>query len=655
MAGWSKMNDGSGVNCIENRQVIDLERNGNWFDDGDALGKMGFEDLDDMRGDQSDAMAGCSNPKHGSGRNSVDNRSANETSDCRVDVDDDEWRGEYFETSRDEIFLDERSRAVFDQVLMVLLRGVYAKNGVSAVPVVLGDGRELDLFKLFCLVNKQGGFGLVSKGKMWGNITKKCGFDSKFAAALKLVYFKYLTELDDWMNRINRAGISRNGGYQCSGNMGFLSLELAKTVRGFPENHSEPRGKDEKLKSVNFDEVCKRRLGLHENLAMITSDKDKNMCNSKRDDIELVQGVVENNKNPGKRKRDMLSGMLSWISEVAKDPINPSIGRIPEPSKWKENSGDTLWSLVLWAREATSRRKYGDTKEPESPSPSQPKKLKMHPSMYEDPVTSAHCPIEGLRCSSRRLPPSNETTLPCSSTCPLTETKRSNPIENKEPVKVASCVRDPIDALSCDDLRVEKHVLIGPQYQAQIPPWRGAIHDSDAKWLGTKIWPPDEQNHDHGIATDSLGKGPSITCGCRLSGSMGCIRFHIAEKRVKLKLELGSAFYRWKFDQMGEEISLSWSAKEDKRFRQVMRTEVSFLGKSYFPKKTRKELVSYYYNVFLIKRRSYQNRVTPRTIDSDDDESEFGSIGGPFGEEAIKVEGLGLISCVQNEQCFDLG
>ena len=39
-----------------------------------------------------------------------------------------------------------------------------------------------------------------------------------------------------------------------------------------------------------------------------------------------------------------------------------------------------------------------------------------------------------------------------------------------------------------------------------------------------------------------------------------------------------------------------------------------------FPSRTKKDIVSYYFNVFMLKVRAEQNRLDPRNIDSDDDE-----------------------------------
>ena len=62
-----------------------------------------------------------------------------------------------------------------------------------------------------------------------------------------------------------------------------------------------------------------------------------------------------------------------------------------------------------------------------------------------------------------------------------------------------------------------------------------------------------------------LGKGRQDSCDCELPGSIECVRFHIAGKRLRAKLELGSAFYYWKLEKMGEEVNLSWTKEQENR------------------------------------------------------------------------------------------
>ncbi|XP_039042554.1 uncharacterized protein LOC120181522 isoform X2 [Hibiscus syriacus] len=147
---------------------------------------------------------------------------------------------------------------------------------------------------------------------------------------------------------------------------------------------------------------------------------------------------------------------------------------------------------------------------------------------------------------------------------------------------------------------VNIHVPIGPLFQVEVPEWTGGASESDPKWLGTRVWPSEKKENKFMIERDRIGKGRQDSCGCHIRDSIQCVRSHVAEKRLKAKLELGFAFYRWKFDKMGEEVAFSWKEEEEKMFSCI----------------------------------AYRNRVTLRN-NNDDDEEEIGA-----EEEAIR-KGIG--------------
>lgn len=181
---------------------------------------------------------------------------------------------------------------------------------------------------------------------------------------------------------------------------------------------------------------------------------------------------------------------------------------------------------------------------------------------------------------------------------------------------------------------VIKRVPEGPKHQAQVEEWTGGFSSaSDTKWLGTLIWPlKNEEGFD-----ETVGKGRPESCNCVIPNSIECTRFHIAEKRMELKRELGTVFFQWRFNEMGEEVSLRWTVKEEKMFKEmIIADSLNFWEKAVkcFNGKKRQQLVSYFFNVFLINKRRYQNRVTARDINSDDEE-DFGSVGRRFGSDAV--------------------
>ncbi|XP_037461207.1 AT-rich interactive domain-containing protein 1-like [Triticum dicoccoides] len=168
---------------------------------------------------------------------------------------------------------------------------------------------------------------------------------------------------------------------------------------------------------------------------------------------------------------------------------------------------------------------------------------------------------------------------------------------------------------------------------ADVPDWTGKPslpYDEPhvLRFLGEPLLPaPSNESLD----ADAIGKGRPDNCNCQIPGSVACVRFHVTEKRIKLKRELGSAFYAMGFDRIGEDAALTWRRDEEKKFNAVIQNNLPsskyrFMEEVFaaMGSKGRKDIVSYYHNVFHVRRRAYQNRLTPNDVDSDDDSLEPG-------------------------------
>lgn len=190
-----------------------------------------------------------------------------------------------------------------------------------------------------------------------------------------------------------------------------------------------------------------------------------------------------------------------------------------------------------------------------------------------------------------------------------------------------------------------KPVPLGPNHQASIPPcsrheenfntdgssWLAdsdcKAYDGDAKkLLGTCIIPmPDtEVSMNDGYVVG----GGRTDCDCRDEGSTRCVSQHVKESREKLKKSLGyERFMDLGFDDMGEDVMNKWSEEEEHIFHAVVYSNPMSLGQNFwnhleqvFPFRSTKEIVSYYFNVFMLQRRAAQNRSIMLNVDSDDDE-----------------------------------
>ncbi|CAN6579091.1 unnamed protein product [Malus baccata var. baccata] len=573
---------------------------------------------------------------------------AGSVSDCVETNDTCQKNGFFPETNhvgsvKDGVDFDEgdqrgRLRCMFDRVLAVFLKEIGDGGGfVRPVPAVIGDRQPVDLFKLFCVVKDRGGIDSVSKNIFWSFVANELGFDQEAMCSVKLIYFKYLNELEKWFREICETRSSGNG------DLHPLSSELVREFGGLLSGWPERKGKSDGEVHLESGEC--------------NGDDDEKVCNYDQNDILISLSSLSKKENDRKRKQEYLVGMLNWVVQVAKQPNDHSIGAIPGPTKWKEHrSDDECWVQALRAKEALLIRRNVNSKAEEC---LQQKKLKMHPLLYEDNIVAGRqCPGR-FRCSER-LPHSVK-----SQSCPCCRKKEvENDSMEKAPAEVDLLATD---ATSEENPR-EKDVSIGSHAQADVPEWTGVASESDIKWLGTRVWPLKLEEDGPLSETDLIGQGRQDKCGCGFPGSVACFRFHITEARMKLKRELGSLFYHWRFDRMGEEVSLRWTAEEEKRFKDLVKLNHSnspFIegntsssssfwdsASKWFLRKTREDLVSYYFNVFVVQRRSYQNRATPKTIDSDDDVTELGSLSHGFRREIVEVSANSL-PCSLNQQSTD--
>ncbi|KAL6955939.1 hypothetical protein U1Q18_046114 [Sarracenia purpurea var. burkii] len=234
----------------------------------------------------------------------------------------------------------------------------------------------------------------------------------------------------------------------------------------------------------------------------------------------------------------------------------------------------------------------------------------------------------------------------------------------------------------------QKRVPIGSDFQAILPEWgsqfaKNACDSSNGSELLTLFPPalesdlsdsnksnyvenklagncvipmpefePDEYND------DKVGNGRT-DCYCEGFGSLGCVRHHIKEEREKLWRTLGQErFSELGFSDMGEVVADKWSREEELLFREIVFSNPALLGKNFwdhlskvFPTRSKKEIVSYYFNVFMLQRRAVQNRFDPMNIDSDDDDWQGSYDSGD--DEAGTSEEEDEDSVVESPVCHD--
>ncbi|KAL2517145.1 AT-rich interactive domain-containing protein 2 [Abeliophyllum distichum] len=198
----------------------------------------------------------------------------------------------------------ERLRVLFDEVLVVFLREKSASKFIRPIPALCGDGRVVDLFKLFWVVRKIGGLDAVLRSNVWGFVAEECGLGFGAIPSIKLIYFKYLNELDQWLRHIfqDRAvEVGQNGVLQ---KLDLFSRELETRLRGSLPDGREEQEKDSNISRLHYFKNVKQypavigRFSERMDNPEFLEDGDKKICMCCDNGFpQLAQRVAENAVN----------------------------------------------------------------------------------------------------------------------------------------------------------------------------------------------------------------------------------------------------------------------------------------------------------------------------------------------------------------------
>lgn len=109
----------------------------------------------------------------------------------------------------------ETSSALFDRVLLAFLKEVNLRGEIRPLPAMVGVGRPVDMWKLYCLVRDMGGYDRVSANSGWASVAQALGVESRRGSMVKLVFFKYLDALDRWVKLASGKQVTgQQSGYQ---------------------------------------------------------------------------------------------------------------------------------------------------------------------------------------------------------------------------------------------------------------------------------------------------------------------------------------------------------------------------------------------------------------------------------------------------------
>lgn len=248
--------------------------------------------------------------------------------------------------------------SLFQPLLQSFLNEFCSADGFLPLPPLTGDGRIVDLFNLFLNVSHKGGFDVVSENGSWDEVARESGLGSNKSAYVKLVYVKYLDALARWLNRVI-AGDGDVTSVELSGVSDELVARLKHFLDEVKRKYELRKGKAAKELGAElkwFISKTKRRYDKYQiGKESVSNDAVKEIQGSKITDkrVEKMMRLEfggQECSSPGKRKRECPLETLKWLSEVAKDPCDPSIGHLPERSKWGSYGSEEPWKQILLFR-----------------------------------------------------------------------------------------------------------------------------------------------------------------------------------------------------------------------------------------------------------------------------------------------------------------
>lgn len=231
--------------------------------------------------------------------------------------------------------IDNKFGKVFDQIVSRFLKEFCKNNCFRPFPPMLGDGKPINLLKLYLCVREKGGYESVSRDGIWDLVAEEIGFDSSLSASLKVIYVKYLDLLDVWFCETGRSK-DLVGESLCFDD---VEMKVGDSGKLFSDIEME-----------EYKEFVDRGLDVKDSQSCVGSVEGLNVKDGVV--VESGLGAKEENESSRKRKRERYLPMLDWVKRVAKDPCDLAIGLLPERSKWKNFGGEYVWKQTLSAREA---------------------------------------------------------------------------------------------------------------------------------------------------------------------------------------------------------------------------------------------------------------------------------------------------------------
>lgn len=257
---------------------------------------------------------------------------------------------------------ERRVKCLFNKILLDFTNEVESRGFIRPMPVVVADGKVLELFDLFKAVRERGGYDQVTVNDLWSFVAVDLGLHAGLSVAIKVVYHNYLRDFEACFAGNGGERLENLGERDSVGNLSWLMLEVEKEFKGLLERWPNQVNKNDRLAMM----VWKENDGTdHEQNGSDLWDVERyrhgEKCVGKRS-----RGVDENSDscdhNATKRrsvnyfiKQELIPELLNWMTRIAVCPTDPSVMEDTEPS-----GCEVIMQQAIMVREGLMRRSWSD-------------------------------------------------------------------------------------------------------------------------------------------------------------------------------------------------------------------------------------------------------------------------------------------------------
>ncbi|KAL4135552.1 hypothetical protein QTP88_007156 [Uroleucon formosanum] len=225
---------------------------------------------------------------------------------------------------------------------------------LNQAPVI--NDKDVDLYKLFKVVNNCGGYNKVNKGKLWKFVANKAGHEQQSFFSVKHCYQQYLHSFEDFYRKLGCTMLSHPRGVRSRSR--FSRSIIRDVDKALPSTSSV----------TDKNKCAKNELNDKKNKDSAVTKKTAKAIKAEE---KLIKNIEETSKKGDKKKEDIANSIsrnkqsVKWDPEITetKDPVRNSktkkeMKEILKKEIKKEIDSDTVDDDQIIEEKKGEKKKY---------------------------------------------------------------------------------------------------------------------------------------------------------------------------------------------------------------------------------------------------------------------------------------------------------